>query len=201
MSCESCRRKREIDIGFKKRKVTDARKQKRKESAKRRKKARELCGALAWHGSCWRGDKCPFSHDVEKIQKTVCKFFVQSTCTRKNCPLEHSVEERARYLAEKDLKRIKQEEDEEEERRAVEEERTRREADETAEGRYTSSEVRLGYASNPAHEELSEDVQWALWDAPWRVRARRDERRQGRNDERRSGAKPAWAKRPDLGSC
>ena len=183
--------KKEVDIGFKKRKPTESRKQKRKESSKRRKTAKEPCGALAWHGSCWRGDACPFSHDVEKIQKTVCKFFVQSRCTRRNCPFEHSEEERMKYLAEKDLKRIKQkedeeeersanwkrikrEEDEEEERRAAKEEKARKEAEERTERGYTTSEVRLGHASNPGDDELGEDVQWALWDAPWRARSPRD---------------------------
>ena len=42
--------------------------------------------------------------------------------------------------------------------------------------------MRLGNASNPNDDELSEDVQWALWDAPWRVRARLDERHQGRDE-------------------
>ena len=183
--------KKEVDIGFKKRKPTESRKQKRKESSKRRKTAKEPCGALAWHGSCWRGDDCPFSHDVEKIQKTVCKFFVQSRCTRRNCPFEHSEEERMKYLAEKDLKRIKQkedeeeersanwkrikrEEDEEEERRATKEEKARKEAEKRTERGYTTSEVRLGHASNPGDDELGEDVQWALWDAPWRARSPRD---------------------------
>ena len=156
--------KKEVDIGFKKRKPTESRKQKRNESSKRRKKAKEPCGALAWHGSCWRGDECPFSHDVEKIQKTVCKYFVQSRCTRKNCPFEHSDEERMKYLAEKDMKRIKQEEDEEEEK-------ARREAEEEEHGEgFTTSEIRLGQRSN--EDELNPDVQWALWDAPWRTHRR-----------------------------
>ena len=172
--------KKEVDIGFKKRKPTESRKQKRKESSKRRKMGKEPCGALAWHGSCWRGDQCPFSHDVEKIQKTVCRFFVQSRCTRKNCPFKHSEEERVKYLAEKDLKRIKQEEDEEE-RRAAEEEKEERARQETKEKGYTTSEVRMGHASNPNDDELNEDVQWALWDAPWRARERRG-RYQGRDE-------------------
>ena len=34
--------------------------------------------------------------------------------------------------------------------------------------RFTSSEVRVGYQTNPDDDELDRDVQWALWDAPWR---------------------------------
>jgi len=80
--------RKDIDIGFKKRKLTEERKQERKESSKRRRKAKEPCGAMAWHGSCHRGDSCPFSHDVKKIQEKVCRFFVRSRCLRKNCPFE-----------------------------------------------------------------------------------------------------------------
>ena len=88
--------KKEIDIGFKKRKITDARKQKRKESNKRRKTAKEPCGALAWHGSCYEEINAPFRMMLRRS-----RFFVQSRCTRKNCPFKHSEEERMKYLAEK----------------------------------------------------------------------------------------------------
>ena len=101
---------------------------------------------------------------------------------------EETKEERMKYLAEKDLKRIKQkedeeeersanwkrikrEEDEEEERRAAKEEKARREAEEEEPGeKFTTSQVRLGQRSN--EDELNPDVQWALWDAPWRTHRR-----------------------------
>ena len=164
--------RKEIDIGFKKRKVTAERKKKRKISSKRRRKAKEPCGALAWHGSCHRGDACPFSHDVKDIQNKVCRFYVRSFCSRKNCPFLHSEEERAKYLAERDLKRVKEEEEEEERQHAAKQQEIAkppvRKPPIEPPPRFTSSEVRVGYQTNPDDDELDRDVQWALWDAPWR---------------------------------
>jgi len=189
--------KKVVDIGFKKRKQTEGRKQKRKESAKKRRKAKEPCGAMAWHGSCHRGDSCPFSHDVKKIQDSVCRYFVRSVCARRNCPFIHSEEERVKFLAEKDLRRIKEEE-EEEERRYKERMDKEKEDEERppvrrppVEGptpppgpppRFSESSVRIGEATNPSDDELNEEVQWALWDAPWREARRRHERRRDWRD-------------------
>ena len=165
--------RKEIDIGFKKRKLTEERKKKRKISSKRRRKAKEPCGALAWHGSCHRGDTCPFSHDVKDIQNKVCRFYVRSFCSRKNCPFLHSEEERAKYLAERDLKRVKEEEEEEERQHAAKQQEIAK-PPEPPPG-FSSSEVRVGYQTNPDDDELDQDVQWALWDAPWRRHRDRNE--------------------------
>ena len=38
-------------------------------------------------------------------------------------------------------------------------------------------EVRIGHQTNPDDDELNRDVQWALWDAPWRRHRDRNEDR------------------------
>lgn len=42
---------------------------------------------------------------------------------------------------------------------------------------FLSSEVRIGHQTNPDDDELNRDVQWALWDAPWRRHRDRNEDR------------------------
>jgi len=106
-----------------------------------------------------------------------------------------------KYLAEKDLKRIKEEEEEEERRykERMEKEKEDKEKDERppvkrppVEGPapppgpppgFSQSSVRIGEATNPDDDELNEEVQWALWDAPWREARRRQERRRGWYDD------------------
>ena len=76
-----------------------------------------------------------------------------------------------KYLAEKDLKRIKEEE-EDEERASAEEKAKEAQEKECEQGptpppyppteRHTTSEVKMGQLKSSPDDELNEDVQWAM---------------------------------------
>lgn len=50
---------------------------------------KKLCLFYSRFGKCSRGDKCPYTHDPDKI--AVCTRFLRGTCKLEQCPFSHKV--------------------------------------------------------------------------------------------------------------